>query len=511
MNVLKHSDNSGTNTEGSETSGTKQVENFNDRFANCIKSRGRCVDCWDEEQGIIPISRVPQSKIWLCPSLQLSKQNFLDIETPLLNDIMHGPVDFKGPVTRSVSSGWYSASFIIGTLKALIFICGALKSIGDLGTNNEEWMVNCKYNAANKRSLADLEQLALAMLEDMIKLARERLYDTMDGDEGMRDYSLQVDAFGKALSESYSDNVVSFSSFPETPPSVLPEIREVSNMGVKTSYSPPLLFPLRVQAVRKLNPIDLKRLSFHILPHAGGLDSRYLIRLCKEDKEEQADVEAKRHSGVNAVGRDEVVEDCEMTEDMTKTDEVVGDAPDTSEKEHSAPGPPAPPPLPPLLPVSLRNKAMSQTSPPPPPPPPLASRNTISFPPPPPPPLPFTSGNPALLAGTNSLRPKKATTKLKRSSHTGNLYRLLKGKIEGSSSDGKSSGRKGKIGSSTGGKQGMADALAEMTKRSAYFQQIEEDVKNHSKSIKEVKAAITSFQTSDMAELIKFHKYVDSP
>ncbi|KAL2473588.1 putative protein-like [Forsythia ovata] len=444
--------------------------------------------------------------------------------------------------------------------QALIFICDALKSIGDLRTNNDEWMINCKYNAANKRSLADLEQLALAMLEDMIKLARERLYDTMDGDEGMRDYSLQVDAFGKALSESYSDNVVSFSSFPETPTSVLPEIREVSNMGVKASYSPPLLFPLRVQAVRKLNPIDLKRVSFHILPHAAGLDSRYLIRLSKKNKEEQADVEAKRHSGVNAVGRDEVVEDSEMTEDMTKTDEVVGDAPGTSEKEHSAPGPPAPPPLPPLLPVSLRNKAMSQTSPPPPPPPPLASRNTISFPPPPPPPLPFTSGNPACpppppppmtsrnaaplppamgtsegtlpppppplplmsmvngttpppppgLAGTNSLRPKKATTKLKRSSHMGNLYRLLKGKIEGSSSDGKSSWRKGKIGSSTGGKQGMADALAEMTKRSAYFQQIEEDVKNHSKSIKEVKAAITSFQTSDMAELIKFHKYVES-
>lgn len=54
------------------------------------------------------------------------------------------------------------------------------------------------------------------MLEDMIKLARERIYDTMDEDEE-RDYSLPVDAFGKALSESYSDNVGSFSSFPEAP------------------------------------------------------------------------------------------------------------------------------------------------------------------------------------------------------------------------------------------------------------------------------------------------------
>lgn len=45
--------------------------------------------------------------------------------------------------------------------------------------------------------------------------------------------------------------------------------------------------------------------------------------------------------------------------------------------------------------------------------------------------------------------------------------------------------------------------------RSAYFQQIEEDVQNHSKSILEIKAAINSFQTKDMPELIKFHKYVE--
>lgn len=48
----------------------------------------------------------------------------------------------------------------------------------------------------------------------------------------------------------------------------------------------------------------------------------------------------------------------------------------------------------------------------------------------------------------------------------GNLYRLLKGKVEGSSLDGKSSqGKRSKIGAPAGGKQGMADALAEMTKR----------------------------------------------
>lgn len=91
----------------------------------------------------------------------------------------------------------------------------------------------------------------------------------------------------------------------------------------------------------------------------------------------------------------------------------------------------------------------------------------------------------------------------------GNLYRLLKGKVEGSSLEGKTP-KKGKIGASSGGKQGMADALAEMTKRSTYFQQIEEDVKNHAKSIRELKVSINSFINSDMFELQNFHKHVES-
>lgn len=46
--------------------------------------------------------------------------------------------------------------------------------------------------------------------------------------------------------------------------------------------------------------------------------------------------------------------------------------------------------------------------------------------------------------------------------------------------------------------------------RSAYFQQIEEDVKSHAAAIMEMKTSITTFQTSDMSELIKFHKHVES-
>ncbi|KAM1245564.1 hypothetical protein ACFX2J_036654 [Malus domestica] len=70
----------------------------------------------------------------------------------------------------------------------------------------------------------------------------------------------------------------------------------------------------------------------------------------------------------------------------------------------------------------------------------------------------------------------------------GSLYRLLKRKVKGSSLDGKASnGRKSGIGSSSGGKQGMADALAEITKRSAYFQQTEEDVQKYAKPITEMR------------------------
>lgn len=45
--------------------------------------------------------------------------------------------------------------------------------------------------------------------------------------------------------------------------------------------------------------------------------------------------------------------------------------------------------------------------------------------------------------------------------------------------------------------------------RSAYFQQIEEDVEKHAKTINEMKAALSSFQTKDMSELLKFHQYIE--
>uniref|UniRef100_A0A6N2LD30 Hydroxyproline-rich glycoprotein family protein n=1 Tax=Salix viminalis TaxID=40686 RepID=A0A6N2LD30_SALVM len=168
----------------------------------------------------------------------------------------------------------------------------------------------------------------------------------------------------------------------------------------------------------------------------------------------------------------------------------------------AAPKPPPPPP----------QTSTARNAPPPPPPLMISSKGTMPFPPPPPVPLGNGAAPPPPPPGAaRSLRPKKAQTKLKRSSQMGNLYRVLKGKLEGGNQLTKSpSGRKGPASSSAGGKQGMADALAEITKRSAYFQQIEEDAQKYSKAITELKAAISTFKTKDMAELIKFHKHVES-
>ncbi|PIN01135.1 hypothetical protein CDL12_26358 [Handroanthus impetiginosus] len=565
--------------------------------------------------------------------------------------------------------------------KALKFLCDALKSLGDMWTT-EEWMVKCKYDPSMKLEHVDLEQKALGILEDIIKLARERLFDDMDEDEEMRDYSPPANAFGKALSESYSDSTMSLSGSPATPTSVLPESWKSLNNNDKTSYSPPRLLPLRVQAIGKLNPIDVKRLSFHMFPHAVALaqDPKYGITTERE---------LIKPVDVNKVNQDdEMMDDMEIVNDVNEESELKSESlkigkldsngrnwigsprkqsqiqvpsttnrvssaapppqaevpgpnlsaefkpfappqpqlspvittpspppppppqwpPTITERNIAAPPPPppppvvtsgnssfappqppppppavsgstafAPPPLPPPPPAASGNTAFAPPPPPPPPPAPATSRNTAFAPPQPPPPMAVRTGAPppppppvgaskgpiplppplangaepppppppigargaapapppppigagrgpvplppSPMAngaapppppGVASLRPRKAATKLKRSSQMGNLYRLLKGKVEGSSLDGKSSGRKGKIGAASGGKQGMADALAEMTKRSAYFQQIEEDVKKYAGAIKEVKTAISSFQTSDMKELIKFHKYVES-
>ncbi|GMI93404.1 hypothetical protein HRI_003009700 [Hibiscus trionum] len=132
-------------------------------------------------------------------------------------------------------------------------------------------------------------------------------------------------------------------------------------------------------------------------------------------------------------------------------------------------------PLPAPPPVPLRSKVEPNGAPLPVPPPPPGTTSTMPQPPPP--------------GAAKSLHPNKANTKLKRSSQMSNLYRVLRGKVEGCPVQSKSSSEK---------------------KRSAYFQQLEEDVEKYAKSITELKTAINTFSTNDMTKLLKFHKHVES-
>ncbi|OIT06172.1 uncharacterized protein A4A49_08024 [Nicotiana attenuata] len=511
-----------------------------------------------------------------------------------------------------------------GMDQALECFCDTLQSVGEIWTGDDKFMAELNEDSDSKLH-DDLKRYGLVLLDEMIKLATERVFDMMDVDDQTRDESPSSDASGMVLSESCSSNEFSPSSPPPTPTSVLSEI--VINGSQKSE--------LKVQAIEKLNPIDVKRLYFHLLPHAIEQDQDCVVQLATNFSEQQPEIQA---------GDDcEFGQDCDMTDSpnilLTDVDNVlesrakcsagasnnqpvsspvsldVGLPPSTLPKLRSnvaeqaaAPlspitlspnvteSPPmtsrnsvTPPPPPPPRPMAVpppppKTTGNITTVPPPPPPPSMTSQSLISPPPPPPlpigskcvapllppkktvnivtlppapPPPPMTSGNvilppppppptigskgmapppppppmasngampappppmpmgkgptpPPPLGFMGVLRVKRAATKLKRSSQMGNLYRLLKSQVEGSSLDSKSQKRTGKVCASAGGKQGMADALAEMTKRSAYFHQIEEDVINHAKTIKEIKMAIASFQTSDMSEIVKFHKYVES-
>ncbi|CAN1284221.1 Uncharacterized protein At4g04980 [Linum perenne] len=207
------------------------------------------------------------------------------------------------------------------------------------------------------------------------------------------------------------------------------------------------------------------------------------------------------------------------TEEATISLSVLLSPPKTLLSEIPSASPPPPPMPPPPRNVSQGKeqpsssmttpKTAKQATPPslvsssngpaaPPPPPPAPSSNGPTPPPPPP-------------GVGKMLWPRKGQSKLKRSSQMGNLYRALKGKVEGGNPTRAKNGRASpNSGNNNGGKQGMADALAEITKRSAYFQQIEEDVTTYAEDIAKLKTEISSFKTKDMAELVKFYHHVES-
>lgn len=298
------------------------------------------------------------------------------------------------------------------------------------------------------------------------------MFDVMEED-GENGGNLHGPTIGEVLFRSYSNGKTNCPS-PNTMTSFHPELTLAMRLGDFTDicHYRPLLLPLRLQAVGNLMPTDMKCLSFNMSPNVpaqGSSPTEGKIKAVGERSEEMKEVaEESSHK-----------ESHERPND-TKATNASPNIPDLGsnmihEIRGSAPVPPPPPP-------PLTNKSPSQpptallpqssvpinvaAAPPKAPIPPCKGQPSL-----PPPPMPLTKGAapppPPPLGVAKALRPKKATTKLKRSTHMGSMYRLLKGKVEGTGSNEKvTNGSKTKSGASAGGQQGMADALAEMTKRS---------------------------------------------
>lgn len=304
----------------------------------------------------------------------------------------------------------------------------------------------------------------LAKLNQMINIAK-KMFDVMEEDEKNNEVGIQGSTVGDTLSESYSHNKISCPS-PDTPTSCSPELDFSMKLGefANASYSSPFLLPLRLQAVEKLRPVEMKNLSFnwsHSTSDEGHRPKKVINQIDDQTKAEMQDI----FSELPAKVCDEEPKDSKDSDNLPKI--PISDSNVVSEARRSAAVPkPPPPPL-----VSNPARTMPPSN--------LPSNGTAAPPPPVPlskgslpvPPAPMPPANKAVppipppLGAAKVLRPKKCT-KLKRSVHMGNMYRLLKAKVEGSSLNGKpSKARKSKVGGSAGENLGMADALAEMTKR----------------------------------------------
>ncbi|KAF7840247.1 uncharacterized protein G2W53_002545 [Senna tora] len=430
--------------------------------------------------------------------------------------------------------------------KVMAYFIVGLKSVGESWMMNNEWMNKVNYQLPTctdrgSTTMKELGEMVSATLDCLIKLASEK-FDTMAMEEDEQkklEMSPQCSSSnGKfttgSSSSSFSDTNLSCSSSPVTPKSVLPDMIKYCNSnsraGSPSRNNPctsPLLWSLRLQAVGKLNPIDVKRLSFHMSP--PRMESHYDYHHYKIE-EDHMETDDKSHDEEDLVFHlDTSTSHAPPPPSVSQTNKVQVVLPPPSVSQSNQVQVVVPPPPPP--PSASQSNQVQVVVPPPPPPPSVSQSNQVQAPPPPtpatrhqrsnsaPPPPGAAKGNgvgpppPPPLGAGKSLRPK-STTKLKRSTHLGSLYRNLKGKVEGNSLNGKSSGgRKGGVGGgggSSGGKQGMADALAEMTKRSSYFLQIEEDVQKYTNQITVLSRSITTFKSNEMTDLVKFHREVES-
>ncbi|CAN7091897.1 unnamed protein product [Brassica rapa subsp. narinosa] len=452
--------------------------------------------------------------------------------------------------------------------KMLIFFYEDLRAIGDSWIMDSDWIYRSKYrnSGVGKNKSDRLVEHVLAALDGLIKMTKER-FGMMDLDSDGRKSFKGVPSEARRSfrrSVSYSESNNSFFPSPLTPRSVIP-----GTMMSSSSSTSPSLWNLRAQALDKLSPVDLKQLAMRILSRRDSdslqdLDLKNIIeeeqegsdKLGDDDEDDDSSVSETEHGSetedhskcseteheietehhIESSGTEHVATDGEQHKEGSETEHEDHSEATTSETESTESfqeaisvtklAPPSPPPPPPSPSPSFLNKKANPLSQPPPPPPssPQPGGKTLSPPPPPPPSRrhdsggnsPTTPAPPAPPGSGRTLRGKRTTSKLRRSAQIANLYWVLKGKLEGRGVEGKPS--KASKGQNSvpdkspvkGARSGMADALAEMTKRSSYFQQIEEDVQKYAKSIEELKSSIQKFQTKDMKELLEFHSKVES-
>ncbi|CAN1284237.1 Uncharacterized protein At4g04980 [Linum perenne] len=314
--------------------------------------------------------------------------------------------------------------------EVLIYLCGALRSVGDSWVKSHEWMdKSTLYKQDNKDELnsEQLVELALATLNCLIKVAKEKSEeddeDEDDDDEAEEEEEYMKHGVEKAkfLVRSYSEsNATPFSTSPETPTSVLPGLKcpaspkaeEFTNLYC----SSPLLRFLSVEAVGKLNRIDIKRLSFHLFPHHHGNQKSNVVN---EDKMEESNKDEDDRDGRKDNEATSLVPPPPpppppstpppppvlKTEEATISLSVLLSPPKTLLSEIPSASPPPPPMPPPPRNVSQGKeqpsssmttpKTAKQATPPslvsssngpaaPPPPPPAPSSNGPTPPPPPP-------------------------------------------------------------------------------------------------------------------------------
>ncbi|KAI9093189.1 hypothetical protein K1719_027203 [Acacia pycnantha] len=352
--------------------------------------------------------------------------------------------------------------------QGLVYLYASLKSVGKL------WgLPNSMDEAHESLQNVEFEQLVGKLMDKLTFLttSAKEMFSVVDEDEDTEDIE-SCRMVQNKLSDIYSRNNVSSPS-PAASSPISPKCNPTSANLEETcdvSSSQTHICPLGNQEIENLEQLNT-------CPNNKGPEKLSFEGLKEHLNTKTGDSEIPKHEA-------------------------------SKEPEPTHPAAIVPPPPPPRPIASL----LSSSRPIPP------SRGSEAITPPPPPPMAMTKGAPpppppSPVGLVKVVRFKKAASKLKRSSQMSALYRHLKDKVEGSSlkaEHGTSPQIKTKLGASHhGGKEGMAEALTEITKRSSYFKKIEEDVVKHEKLILKLKAAIASFQTKDVDELIKFQKHVE--